>query len=152
MIPKLWTPGMIYHVSLGPAKKFHFHSTYSFELPVHTILSPRSPFQGSLMQLQKHNSYNWLAGSPFWVSEVLDKHIHTQGGYQWRWTHDRNTSKVRPIFMVRFLSVDQDSNPTTRKRCTVFNYMAPTSFRQKLHHVNWSRAALYNLGIRYVEL
>ena len=121
MIPKLRTPGMIYHVSLGPAMKFHFHSTRSLELPIHTILSPRSPFQGSLKQLQRYNSYNWLAGSPLWVSEVLDKHIHIQGGYQWRWTHDSNTSKLGPIFMVRFLSVDQDSNLRHAKdaRCLI---------------------------------
>ena len=38
------------------------------------------------------------------------------------------------------------------KRCTVFNYMAPASFRQKLNPVNWSEDALYNLGIWYVGL
>ena len=66
-------------------------------------------FKGLLKQLSKHN-YNWLAGSPFWVSEVLDKHIHIQGGYQCRWTHGHNTSKLGPIFMVQLLSIDQDSN------------------------------------------
>ena len=64
----------------------------------------------------------------------------------------RNTSKVGPICMVQLLSAaDQDSNLCT-KTCTVFNYMAPASFRQKLNRVNWSEAALYNLGIRYVGL
>ena len=38
------------------------------------------------------------------------------------------------------------------KRCTVFNYITPVSFRQKLNPVNWSKAVLYNLGIRYVGL
>ena len=66
-------------------------------------------FRGLLKQPSKHN-YNWLAGSPFWVSEVLDKHIHIQADYRCRRTHGHNTSKLGPIFMVQLLSIDQDSN------------------------------------------
>ena len=76
-------------------------------------------FKGLLKQLSKHN-YNWLAGSPFWVSEVLDKHIHIQGGYQCRWTHGHNTSKLGPIFRVRLLSIDQDSNLCLTKDARCF--------------------------------
>ena len=89
-------------------------------------------FKGLLKQLSKHDD-NWLAGSPFWVSEVLDKQIHIQGGKQCRWTHGHNTSKLGPIFMVQLLSIDQDSNLCLTKdaRCSI--YMAPASFRQNLN-------------------
>ena len=115
-IPKLWNPGVI---SFRPTAKFFIllaNSNYLSAPFCHLSLH----FKGLLKQLSKHN-YNWLAGSPFWVSEVLDKHIHIPGGYQCRWTYGHNTSKLGPIFMVQLLSIDQDSNLCLTKdaRCLI---------------------------------
>ena len=115
-IPKLWNPGVI---SFRPTTKFFIllaNSKYLSAPFCHLSLH----FKGLLKQLSKHN-YNWLAGSPFWVSEVLDKHIHIPGGYQCRWTYGHNTSKLGPIFMVQLLSIDQDSNLCLTKdaRCLI---------------------------------
>ena len=104
-IQKPWNPVVI---SFRPTTNFLIllaSSNYLSAPFCHLILH----FKGLLKQVSKHN-YHWLAGSPFWVSEVLEKHIHIQGGYQCRWTHGHNTSKLGPIFMEQLLSIDQDSN------------------------------------------
>ena len=115
-IPKLWNPPVN---SFRPTTKFFIllaSSNYLSAPFCHLSLH----FKGLLKQLSKHN-YNWLAGSPFWVSEVLDKHTHIRGGYQCRWTHGHNTSKLGPIVMVQLLSIDQDSNLCLTKdaRCLI---------------------------------
>ena len=103
----------------GQPPNFSFYLLLRITYPHHFVIISLH-FKGLLKQLSKHN-YNWLAGSPFWVSEVLDKHIYIQGGYQCRWTHGHNTSKLGPIFMVQLLSIDQDSNLCLTKdaRCLI---------------------------------
>ena len=102
----------------GQLRSFSFYLLLWITYPHHFVIISLH-FKGLLKQLSKHN-YNWLAGSPFWVSEVLDKHIHIQGGYQCRWTHGHNTSKLGPIFMVQLLSIDQDSNLCLTKDARYF--------------------------------
>ena len=63
----------------GQPPNFSFYLLLRITYPHHFVIISLH-FKGLLKQLSKHN-YNWLAGSPFWVSEVLDKHIHIQGGY-----------------------------------------------------------------------
>ena len=119
-------------ISFRQTNNYIFHSLASLNYLSLPLCHLSLHFKGLLKQLSKYN-YNWLAGSPFWVSEVLDKHIHMQGGYQCRWTHGHNTSKLGPIFMVQLLSIDQDSNLCLTKDARCLIYMAPASFRQNLN-------------------